>query len=445
MKGRVLALVFIFCIALSTFTSALDASTTDQPIPNFLTLEVKEDSFEKGDRIVIRGKANVEVEVTAYNEERIVFSEKVPVEGSGFYLEYETSFTDPTGEWRIVAEDGLNSKEELVTVSETRESSFLSLVFLSPAPTTFRRTETIEVSVKVSDAGSPLSEAQVYFWGADGDKISLSHTGEGIYSKTYRIPEDGISGPWNLTAVASHRKIGETIGGEGKIALYVEKSPLTIVLVDPVNLEFYFDKPVEIKVNVLYYDESTMSDGNVLVGLSQVNDYGSFPMKLSKDGLFTVSVPLMLFENQILSVHFEASDIYGNSSDQIIGFEPRDYLIYLIKANILIIGVVIIVLAGSAFLVFTKTKTHLDKKTLFAEEKRLYALKKKNQKNYLVERSITRVDFDKRDAELDVQIRDVKNSMMRLDVEEAKLAAKKQTGKVSPIINPRKASGPKSK
>jgi hypothetical protein len=421
------------------------APEKDQPVPNFLTLEVKGDSFEKGDKIVIKGNANVEVEVTAYNEERIVFSKKVPVEGNEFYLEYETSFTDPKGEWKIVARDGLNTKEELVTVLETRESSFLSLVFLSPAPTTFRRTETIGVSVKVSDAGSPLSEANVYFWGADGEKINLLHKEDGIYSETYRIPENGISGPWNLTVVASHRKIGETIGGEGKIALYVEKSPLEIVLVDPVNKEFYFDKPMEIKVKVLYYDGSTMTDGNILVGLSQVKDYGSFPMKSINDGLFTVSVPLMLFENQILSVHFEVSDVYGNSTNQIIGFEPRDYLFYLIKANILIIGVILIVGVGSAFLIFTKTKTHLDKKTLFAENKRLYALKKKNQKNYLVERSISRDDFDKRDAELDTQIRDVRNSMRKLDVEEAKLAAKKQTGKVSPVIKSKKAPVPKSK
>ena len=445
MKVRWLALVFILCLAMSAVVSAQSSSKKVQPLPNFLTLEVKEDSFEKGDKIVIKGRANVEVEITAYNDEKVVFSEKVPAENNGFFFEYETSFTDPTGEWLIVVKDGLNSKEELVMVLETRESSFLSLVFLSPAPTTFRRTETIEVSVKVSDAGSPLSEARVYFWGADGEKINLPHTEEGIYSKTYRIPESGIAGPWNLTAVASHRKIGETIGGESKIALYVEKSPLNIVLVDPVNKEFYFDKPVEIKVSVLYYDGSPMSDGNVLVGLSQVTDYGSFPMRLDKDGLFVVRVPLLLFENQILSVHFEASDIYGNSTNQIIGFEPRDYLIYLIKANILVIGVVLIVLVGSAFLIFTKTKTHLDKKTLFAEEKRLYALKKTNQKNYLVERSISREDFDKRDAELDVQIRDVKNSMRRLDVEEAKLAAKRQTGKVSPVINPKKASAPKSK
>ncbi len=443
MKVRGLALVFIFCLTLAAFASAEDAPEGPKAIPNFLTLKVKGESFDKGDKIVIRGKANVEVEVTAYNQERIVFSKKVPSKASEFYLEYETGFTDPAGEWKIVARDGLNFKEAIVTVLETRESSFLSMVFLSPAPTTFRRTETIEVSVKVSDAGSPLGEASVYFWGADGEKINLPHTEEGIYSITYRIPESGVVGPWNLTVAASHRKIGETIGGEGKIVLYVEESPLSIILVEPVNREFYFDKPVEIKAEVLYYDGSRMSDGNVLVALSQVEEYGSFPMEPTEDGFFAVSVPLMLFEDQILNVHFEASDAYGNSNDQIFGFEPRDYIIYFVKENALVIGVILIVVVGSAFLIYAKTKGHLSKKALLTEKKRLYALKKKNQQNYLVERSISREDFDKRDAELDVQIRNVENNLVKFNAAEAKQAAKTQAGKVKPL--PEAGKAPKSK
>ena len=443
MNVKKMALVFIFCFALAVFASAQSSSDEVKPIPNFLTLEVKGESFDKGDKIVIQGMANVEVEVTAYSEGRIVFSKKAPVKNNGFRLEYETGFTDPAGEWKIVARDGLNSKEKAVSVLETRGSSFLSMVFLSPAPTAFRRTETIDVSVKVSDAGSLLGEANVFFWGADGEKINMPHTEEGIYSVTYRIPEEGAVGLWDLTVVASHRKIGETIGGEGKIRLYVEESPLSIVLVEPVNKEFYFDKPVEIKVEILYYDGSRMTDGNVLVALSQVQEYGSFPMDLTPDGLFVVSVPLMLFENQILSVHFEASDAHDNSVDQIISFEPRDYIIYFVKENALVIGVILIVVVGLAFIIYARTRGHLSKKVLLTEKKRLYALKKKNQQNYLVERSISRKDFDKRDAELDMQIRDVDNNLVKFNVPRTKPVPKNQAGKAKPL--PKAEKAPNSK
>jgi hypothetical protein len=382
--------------------------------PLVFDFRINGDSFSKGDTIEISGTAARDVEIKALNGNRLVFLEHAKAADGNFSFSHKISFLDPSGRWAITVSDGKGTITRRISVSPTRESAFLALTFLSPSPTIFRRTENINVILRVTDAGQPLGDAIVYFWGLAGEKIDVPHTGEGIYSYTYRIPEDAETGKWELKVVASYMKVRSIIGGETAVTVTIEPSPLQVKLISPIAKEFYFGRFLNLKLDLLYSDGSRLHDGNVEVWLSQGDEPKRVPMKPTADGHFTTTIVTDNLKNRVLNVTINAGDIFGNSTEQFLQFEPRGYTQYFVKKNALSIVAVMAFLLALAFFWYKKSRAYVQRKRLLREKEKILSLKKKNQKNYLVDRRISRAIFDKTDAELNMKMKEVEAKLAEL-------------------------------
>ncbi len=421
---KILLFAFFFFILLassyaidSALLEEVDSSETsdmDSSGPVALEVSVNSDEFYKGETIEVSGNSSGDVWISASNEGREVFSESASSVDGDFSFSYPISFLDPSGEWEIVFDDGNSTTTKTVSVLQTRESAFLAMNFLSPTPTTFRRTENINITLRITDAGQPLGEAIVYFWGVDGKKISIPHVGEGIYSYAYRIPEYAKTGFWELKVVSYYRKVREDFGGEETINLSTDTAQLETKLIEPVGKEFSLLSPLRLKFAFIYPDGGKLLDGNASVTLLQREIVEEIILQPTGDGYFEAVIPTEALGDTPLSLTVKVSDAFGNTAERLMRFEPRDSLVYFLRKNALVFIVPLLFLLVVVSLWYRAIKFHSRKKRLLEEKKKLLFLKKKNQQEYLVDRSISREVFDERNAKFEMKLREIKSKLSEL-------------------------------
>ena len=375
--------------------------------------------FDKGEYLEVTGTADTNVTITILNEGRMVFKRSVLLDGKNFALSHKIDLLDPSGPWEITVGDGNTQITKEVSVSQTRESAFLAVTFLSPTPTFFKRTDSIDIILRITDVGQPVDAALVYFWGIDGGKINIPHRDEAIYSYTYRIPENAELGEWGIKAVSFSRREIASIGGESTINVIIQPIQLAAKDFEPVERDFYFDSPLNLRVGFFYADDTTLMDGNVVAVLSQGIRSWELPMQLDEAGYFFVSIPTSALENKVLNVVVKANDGLGNSSEQFVQFEPQGYLSHFLRKNALFIGLPLIFLIALTVFWYKKSRVFLHKKDLLTGQKKFISLKKKNQQNYFKNRSISRSVFDKNEAEIDIKLRHIELELEKIAEQEA--------------------------
>ena len=164
-----------------------------------LSITTAKTSILRGETITATGACNqdLDAKVRIFAEGKTLLESAVACTSQNtFNFSYDATFLDPTGIWAVVASDGAETSKVEVLVNDAREAGFFLLRFLSPTAGKYVRTETISLSVEVTDSGQKVGDANVSFFGFDGKRHFLNGVGNGVYAVDYEIPADANIGSW---------------------------------------------------------------------------------------------------------------------------------------------------------------------------------------------------------------------------------------------------------
>ena len=371
-------IVFVCLLLLVSFVYAFELNRTE---------------FLKGETLEVTGICPPvqDVLVKATSEGKQVFTEKVFCQQGQFFFSHKISFFDPSGDWDL---DVAGEMLEL-TVSPTRESKFLVIRFLSPA-IHLTRAQDINVVVQITDAGRPLTDANVLTWDAGGVKKQLIHKGKGNYIYEASLPFGMPLGVWNLMVVAQ----SGPNGGEEIHRAMVDQAIIDFEVIEPEVSTYSLDAVVPVKVKVTYFNGSPLQGA----ALSALVAGESQALKQLDAETFTFDfVPQEKHEGALKFI-IRATDSAGNTADKTLDLVIVKGLSWYAK-TLFWPAVVLLVVVIGAYFYLRSQKRQLSKRTQLQQKKREIAasLKRVQEKYYSgkLDKKIFRQEYARLSKEAD--------------------------------------------
>ncbi len=377
-----------------------------------LSISVEKNSFEKSEKILFSLECTPfqKNSLSALEKEKEVFFHEFDCPSEGLYdFNYQSSFLDPKGNWRVVLKDNENTAEKAIIVNEPREAGFLIVKFLSPPLKTFYRGEKIVVSVNLKDNDVDISDANVFFWSVDGKKIPLRNSLGGNYIFDYTIPLGARTGDWELLVLAE-KNTGQKIGGSALLSLKVEKAPLVLEVLKP--SAFYFDlgQKVEFVIKAYYPDNSFLSNGKAKVVFLEKE----FELTSLDGNMFGKELDLTGFSLGSVQANIVVEDEFGNSGSTTLDMVAGCSVTCLLANYGLIALTAIVIIFIFARLVFSKTSYHLEIKKLEAEKEKNLELIKNLQSNYFAKGTINPDNYRKDLAQYKEKISELEEKISKM-------------------------------
>ena len=334
MKLKLIA-VFLLLISLNAFS---------------LTANMSQNAYGKGESIAIFGSCKGDVSLTAVSEGKKIFSEKASCVGTKYDFEYKIAFSDPSGLWNLNVSDSEDTINKAFNVSHVRESQFFLFKFLSPSMTSKDKGDTIEISIKATDAGENVEEASLYYWNPAGEKKNFEYTGDGVYSAKEMLPVDLNAKSWLIFVTGEGMFKDVLSGGEVSIEVPIAEPDIQIEFLEPLVTNVETEEELLVKVKVVY------SNGVELMSPFISLEFNGETFEMTEESPSTFFVILDVKELSDASynlnvVAVDKSSELAQSQSKIIVL--RKGVISLIKRNfpivLLIIAVIIALLAFNYF------------------------------------------------------------------------------------------------
>src|SRR3989339_677498 len=161
-KSDVMGKWAMVCLVLCIMVLALDAGA--------ISITAGKSLITRGEVLTANGACSpsLPTSVQVFAPEILLLESFVSCSETGtFDFSYNTTFLDPTGKWTLVVSDGSETSKTELLVDDAREAGFFFLRFLSPTPGKYVRTETISLSIEVTDSGEKVNDANLAFFGFD--------------------------------------------------------------------------------------------------------------------------------------------------------------------------------------------------------------------------------------------------------------------------------------
>jgi len=347
-----------------------------------LTLKSGQTNYEKGSEIILSGSCDLGSmhRLSAELDNKKIFDEQVSCFSDGkFDFKYQTSFLDPSGNWRIKLFTAENETDIIVIVKPIPESAFYRITFLSPAGVAFKRGETIFLSVEITDSGKIVDGAQVIMYDVFGRKIDLKEEGNGIYDLNYGIPFDAPEENWVLTVIAQKEENAKLYGGERILEIDILPASFIFQIIEPVNQTYEQSDKIPIKAKATYSNGAKLTQTNVEVAELRVGQERT-PFEINSNGEFILAYEPKETGNQIYRIYLK--DSAGNESEHKIELIITCSATCLIKNYGLIVLVIILVLGVVSKLFYTKINYSIQLLRLKSEKAKTTELIKDLQREY---------------------------------------------------------------
>lgn len=380
-----------------------------------LEYEINQGSFSKGDFVELTGTAKGEVSIvfTANpgNKEINSFVSQVDSNGS-FSFKYFISCTDPAGDWTLVLSDADDSVERMFSVSSSVECEYLKVDFISPSSSSFFRKDVFDVRVKVTDAGNPIDNAEVYFWDFEGKKNRMYPELNGVYYfEKVVIPLDAELKKTSLMVLAlSAGK--EKRGGSNVVSFEVRKVPINIEVISPLVKEFTFGKPLDLKVRPVYANDKSIVE-NADISIEFNNE--KFKLEQEGDGVYSKLILTEDFNSEIFYVNVVANDSFGNSGSISLDFEPKGFLYFYIAQNAIVYVFPILFVLYILFVSFKQGKIFVKRLLIKRKRKTLIILMKKLQDDYFNNQLISREVYSQQFEDYNRELTAIENELAELE------------------------------
>ena len=379
-----------------------------------LSLRTSKFEYSKGEIIIIDGNtsSNVSLKVYATNGNKKIFDGIVRRdENRAFEQRLRTDCSYPSGEYKIDATIQEDSSTQTIVVKSSRECAFLTVAFLSPSPTVYKRTESFDVSVKVTDSGKIINNAKVFFWGLDGGQQRLAFKGEGIYSfESFKIPFDSKLFDWQLMVTAIANTPSGTFGGENTVMLSLVNGAIDIDVVKPKAKEFSFGQPLELIINPKYPSSENVFGANARAVIGEK----SFNFAEVSAGEYVLSIPTDDLNNAVLKIDLIAVDSVGNSGQSTISLEPSGYWFWFLQRNAIFYIFPILFIAYLVFLSWRQSRASFKKISLEKKKTKMLELKKKLQNDYFNQGIISRETYNEQAENLDGELGEIEQKLLEL-------------------------------
>lgn len=385
-----------------------------------LTVNTDKTQYLKGEVIKISGdcKTELETKLTASLEEKIIFEEFINCSAGGSYIfEYATSYLDPAGNWLLV----LSNKEERITkravVNPTSESAFYLIAFLSPTEGKYKRVEDIIISVRVTDAGIPVRDANLITWGPDGKKYYFENSGEGLYNLEYEIPYNGKLGDWELLVLAQSQRNGTFFGGVNSLTLELVKAPIAIEVVEPEIHSYELIQKIPIKLNISYFNGKPIKEEIDELSVVAIIGRKNIQLEKTEEGAYELLYEPEMSEIGSLVIRINALDDAGNDGVKVIDLVVTCSIACLLIKYGLYIIVFIVVLIIILSLFSSRIKYHLELRMLENEKKKTMDLIKSLQEEYFGGRVMPSKSYNRNLAQYKSRIAELDEKIKRLKEE----------------------------
>jgi len=379
---------------------------------NALSIQTDKDSYFKGDQIKIQGQAveYLELSITATKGNKEIRNLKA---GPGikelYSFSYNSSCLDPEGEWLLTARDANTTETKKIYVSSSPEPGknycqFLKIKFLSPSPTKYIRTSSLNISVEITDAGIPVSKAEAYYWDLEGRKNKLFFVGNGIYSmkdQNYFIKPDAMTGEAEITVIAQAFAEDKFHGGEQPIQIKIENAAINLEIKKPLGNDFIYGSPIRIELEALYPDGSKPINATVKFsyGKEQNIDFNK-----TKD-FYWSEIPSFNLKNELIAIEIKAEDQFGNKGKTTLNLSPLGYWYFILQQNAIFFIFPALFIIYISYLSIKEARIFIERIRLQRRKRKLIELKKKLQDDYFNKQLISRQIFyqqsENYDSELD--------------------------------------------
>ncbi|MFH1697358.1 MAG: hypothetical protein ABH854_05650 [Candidatus Diapherotrites archaeon] len=400
--------LFLSAIALVFISCALHASA--------LSISADKADYNKGEAINIEGIcAPGKNTLSIAHHGRIVFGREINCETASLFRErYEIGFLDPAGRWNIAIENGGESSETSALIWQIPESAYFVVKFLSPPPGTYYRTDGLPVTVRITDAGVPVTDANAALWAAGGARIQLENRGSGLYRYDYEIPYDAMPGKWRLV-VTAERNADARHGGEAGMDIKVGKAPISIDVIEPAVRTFSLGAEIPLKVKVGYVNGKPIAEGAIKQVAAEIGGRAVLLTPQGK-GIYSGVLRTRGEDEGVVGIIITAEDLAGNFGDTTLnivatglaGWYLSEYAVYILAA-IMVLAIFVRVVYGGI-----SRKGSLRK--LEEERSKTAALIRGLQKEYFENRRMPAESYKKRIAEhraninmIDAKVREIKD------------------------------------
>ena len=350
-------------------------------------------SYSKGDSIIV-GVSNLSnglsYVINAYAGNDLVFMHNFVATGSDYSFTYETSFLDPSGDWLV----SLDNDVKLITVNPSRDSSSYLVSFISPVSRGYERTELINLTVNISQAGESVENAVVHSFDDSGNRIILTEFGSGVYSSGYKLAVNSVTGVRSLTVLA----LKDSLGGQGVINITVNEARISLTIVQPELSEYSIGSLLTIKVKG-EYPNGSVQGFNVNASYGEVN----IPLNFS-DGFYVGEYKLTPADDGLKTLMISAFDVYDNGGTVSKKISGSNLFVYYLVSNIWYIIIGGFGVGVAVFFAKKKISSTIDVKKLTEKKKELFSKKKRLQEDYFVNNAISKDIYEDDTSKIDEEL-----------------------------------------
>lgn len=411
-----------------------------------LTLATDEDNYDKGQTIQISGTAADPKGNTVSSGTTTIqlsygdwsWENTVQISNGAYSDNFQISFGHPEGTWTIEASvtDSLGnsgSTSKNIGVTTPAAYAYYTVQIQSPvAGLSYLRGSDIDISVKVTESGANVDNAEVSLTTPTGESIVLNETSPGTYTGRYSLEWDDPEGTWSVS-VEGKKTVDNTFkAGGGYINIEVKPATLQVALLSPTERKFEVGESITVSAEVSYPDGAPVED----VTVSATTPAGeTLTLAYESDGVYSAGYVVTEQDVGSWALQVSAADLYGNSGSKtsVISVVPMGTVGILTTYWWAVLGGIVAAGVASAF-VTRRVRLAGRLKRITKEKREINRLMKETETRYYKEGSITRDTFDE-------LIRGYEARMAELNKEEGVLKAKVKKvkkGKVGKRRSPRR-------
>ncbi len=405
-----------------------------------------EKNYSKGERIVFKGnlnyfdnssvnKSNVKISISAKD---FAINKTIKSDENGMFEDsYLISFAEPDGIWdvRIIATDS-NENLGLVLfspkISTPEGVAFYVVNFLSPLKNAdFKRGSTIPLTVEIRDEGNFVENATVDLKTPQGDVIKFEEIKPGTYISDYTLTFSDPIGIWNIPVQAVKTANRITKAGGTRLPVNIVSADLNLLLLNPIETNFFTGESVEIKAELKYPDGLKVE--NARVNAKIINN--TIELMERAPGVYSNNY---LFSEKDAGSGFmqiSAVDLYENSikipnrAIRVESVSPFELVLLLLYNTVVLrywyIWAFILIAIGIVTRpVWYGKYLNVQQKRMTEEEKNLLSLKKELQLKYFKLHSVNKENYDKLMFHYNERT---------LDLNETKISVQKELKKITPM------------
>lgn len=394
--------------------------------------------YYKGGRMIFSGKVfdlnnsvvpNSSVTIKGFYQGIMDFSlDSLTNESGGFYIEKIISHGQIAGTWEIKlsakSPDGKIGTKTLTTEIDFPEGvSYYNVNFLSPLKDkTYRRGDTIPVSIEVKDTSKNLIEnAEVVIYTTKNEKISLEETQEkGVYSGNYIIEKDSELRKWFLKSEVSKTEGSFTKFGGASIPITIGSTEINFNLKSPDNDLVFTNSRLKIKTELTYSDGSLVKGAKPRAILSNGE---IIELAEKKDGFYEGDYFINVDDAGTLKVKIEAEDINGNLGvlEKSFVVRKRSFIgnvfgsLYDVLSRYLWAVLIFVLFLGYMCKPFTETKILLWKiNKLKKDANNIKIAQKDIEKKYYEQGAISKKEFDNLESSYETKLENKEEKVKEL-------------------------------